>query len=361
MAYDFITSFAARENEAYAARFHEDLVGKLRALTGTTVRAAMCPGRPQDRPDASPAAEAAVMVSLCSKLYYDDCDCGRDWSTFEQRLSRTPDERRTDANAARVLVRWQPPFDPPTGLPRASVGDKGLTSLYALKGLRGIMDVSGWESADYRAALDEIAACVLAGRATGPAPLPPGEQFLPLVAFPQPRPAVRPSSIPPQARSGDQVAREPRIFISYAHEDDGVHAEQVSVFWQMLRAEGIDARLDQPAARAPQDWPQWMQNEYRKADFIVVVASPAYKRRAEGTETEGVGRGVAWEARLLRREIYEHPTTWYLRILRVILPGTRVEDLPDFLGGHDVTHYAIDPAIPTDAELLLDYLKSRKG
>ncbi|MFF3325884.1 toll/interleukin-1 receptor domain-containing protein [Streptomyces sp. NPDC002889] len=160
---------------------------------------------------------------------------------------------------------------------------------------------------------------------------------------------TRPCDVQPQP--------EVRVFISYAHEDDGgVHSEQVRTLWLLLRENGIDARLDRPAAERPQDWALWMQREYEAADFVLVVASPAYKRRAEGNEVPGVGEGVAWEARLLRDEVYRAPDGWYRRILRANLPGGSREDLPSFLGGHTVTHYAVDPLTAAGAEELLRYL-----
>ncbi|MEU8561150.1 SEFIR domain-containing protein [Streptomyces cyaneofuscatus] len=150
----------------------------------------------------------------------------------------------------------------------------------------------------------------------------------------------------------------PRVFISYAN-DDGPHTEQVRSLWQLLRENGIDARLDLPAAEQPQDWALWMQREYEQADFVLVIASQAYKRRAEGTEASGKGEGVAWEGRLLRAEVYARPDDWYSRVLRVVLPGGSRDDLPSFLGGHALTHYIVDPLTTTGAERLLRYLTNQ--
>ncbi len=149
----------------------------------------------------------------------------------------------------------------------------------------------------------------------------------------------------------------PRVFISYAHEaDGGVHAERVRALWVLLRKHGIDARLDRSAAERPQDWAAWMQREIEAADYVLTIASPAYKRRVEGWEEPGVGEGVAWEAGLIKDVVYRNPTAWYERILRVVLPEVSREDLPAFLGGHTVTHYTVDPIDSVGAEKLLRYL-----
>ena len=41
-----------------------------------------------------------------------------------------------------------------------------------------------------------------------------------------------------------------------------------------LRTQGLDARLDLPAADQPQDWSMWMLGEVKAADFVLLVASP---------------------------------------------------------------------------------------
>ena len=101
------------------------------------------------------------------------------------------------------------------------------------------------------------------------------------------------------------VARgsQARVLISYAHDDQG-HEERVRGLWVFLRACGIDARLDLAAAADRVDWAAWMTREVRDADRVLVVASPAYKRRAEGDAGPGEGRGVQWEARLIRDLFY---------------------------------------------------------
>ncbi|MFC9330601.1 TIR domain-containing protein [Kitasatospora sp. NPDC057015] len=152
----------------------------------------------------------------------------------------------------------------------------------------------------------------------------------------------------------------PRVFVSYAHEDDGgAHTGRVRELWELLRRHGVDARLDLPAAEQPRDWPVWMREQYRSADFVVVIGSPAYRRRAHGEEDPGVGHGVAWEAGYLRSEVYEHPHDWHRRILKVLLPGGDPADFPDFLGGRTVTHYPLAALDGAGIERLLRYLTGK--
>lgn len=174
-----------------------------------------------------------------------------------------------------------------------------------------------------------------------------------------PRPRLRPgeSATPAEVLALFGLRVPPRVFISYAHEDDGgVHIGRVRTLWRLLLRLGIDARLDLPAGEEPQDWALWTHEQYRSADYVLVVASPAYKRRAEGTEAPGTGGGVIWEARLIRSEIYARPDDWYRRILRVVLPGGSLDDLPDYLGGRTTTYYTVDPLTAPGAEKLVRYL-----
>src|SRR5207249_4138694 len=81
----------------------------------------------------------------------------------------------------------------------------------------------------------------------------------------------------------DLETRAPvRVFISYAHDSDA-HREAVRDLWLLLRRCGIDARIDRTAAEEPQDWGLWVLEQDREADFWLVIASSAYRRRAEGT------------------------------------------------------------------------------
>lgn len=149
-----------------------------------------------------------------------------------------------------------------------------------------------------------------------------------------------------------------RVFISYAHEpdDDGLHERRVRRLWQFLRAQGVDARLDLPAADQPQDWAVWMLGEVKAAEFVLVVASPAYRRRAEGEEPPDRGRGARWEAGLIRDAYYADPDAARLRFLPVVLPGCHPSDIPAWMGREASTHYPVTDFTVPGAEALLRYL-----
>jgi tetratricopeptide (TPR) repeat protein len=146
-----------------------------------------------------------------------------------------------------------------------------------------------------------------------------------------------------------------RVFISYAH-DDAAHVELVRDFWLFLRSNGIDARLDLPAAEERQDWAQWMTREVRDADRIVVVASPAYRRRGEGDAGPGEGRGGQFEARLIRDRFYAGQDAGLEQVLPVVLQGGSADDLPLWVFPASTTHYTVADYTVAGAEPLLRVL-----
>jgi hypothetical protein len=74
------------------------------------------------------------------------------------------------------------------------------------------------------------------------------------------------------SEDGSEVGRPVRVFISYAHESEA-HAEAVRDLWLLLRANGVDAKLDRVAAQRRQDWSLWMMEQVREADCVLAVAS----------------------------------------------------------------------------------------
>lgn len=150
----------------------------------------------------------------------------------------------------------------------------------------------------------------------------------------------------------------PRVFVSYAH-DSAEHDEAVRGLWTLLRSQGVDARLDLPAVERRQDWPVWMLDEVRAADFVLVIASPAYRRRAEGDASADQGRGVQPEAALIREELYRDRQAGMAKFLPVLLPGCSREDIPAFLDPTTATSYRVNEMTPLGAERLLRVLAAQ--
>jgi hypothetical protein len=132
-----------------------------------------------------------------------------------------------------------------------------------------------------------------------------------------------------------------RVFVSYSH-DSTEHKAMVREFCTVLRRDaGIDVRLDQWDDDGRQDWSLWAQEQLREADFVVVIASPDYRRRAEGLAPPDEGRGAQFEATMIRDQMTKNLAEQTRRILPVVLPGWSVDEIPAFLCPYSATHYVI--------------------
>jgi hypothetical protein len=114
--------------------------------------------------------------------------------------------------------------------------------------------------------------------------------------------------------------------------------------------------LDLTAEGGRQDWPEWMTRQIRDADRILVIASPEYRRRAEGDTASDEGRGVQWEARQIRERIYGDQRAGLQIVLPVVLPGASVDDLPAWLTPRSTTHYRVEQFTNAGADRLLRVL-----
>ncbi|MEV7038743.1 TIR domain-containing protein [Amycolatopsis sp. NPDC051061] len=170
----------------------------------------------------------------------------------------------------------------------------------------------------------------------------------------EPTAAHSPSKSP--APDEEDRTRPPVVFISYAWDsDDPSHGQSVRRLWELLRSCGIDAQLDLDAAQQRQDWPLWMGRQIREADYVLVIASRAYRERAEGRSGPDQGRGVQWEARLIRDAFYadQHALN---RFIPVVFPGQSVDGVPDFLSPASSTVYTVRDFTVEGVEHLLRLL-----
>ena len=96
-----------------------------------------------------------------------------------------------------------------------------------------------------------------------------------------------------------------KIFISYSHDDDA-HRVRVLALAAKLRADSIDAEIDQYHEDTPPSsgWPRWMERQLRECDFVLAVCTPKYRKRFDDDEEPEVGFGVAWESGIIYAAIY---------------------------------------------------------
>ena len=129
------------------------------------------------------------------------------------------------------------------------------------------------------------------------------------------------------------MAAKPKvIFISYSH-DSEEHAERVRGLGASLARDGCDCRLDVHKDTG-EDWPAWMTRQLEEADFVLCVITETYERRFRDRELPDVGKGVGWEAGLIRRLLYAKKLH-NERIFPVLLESADESHVPLELQGYD--------------------------
>jgi tetratricopeptide (TPR) repeat protein len=118
----------------------------------------------------------------------------------------------------------------------------------------------------------------------------------------------------------------PRVFLSYSH-DSEVHRARVLQLANRLRAEGVDAWLDRYEQAPAKGWLRWMQRQIQTADFVLVICTETYRRRFDGEEESGVGKGVTWEGLLAAQLLYDEATV-NRKFIPVLLDDTSESAVP---------------------------------
>jgi len=118
-----------------------------------------------------------------------------------------------------------------------------------------------------------------------------------------------------------------KVFITYSH-DSEEHKTAVLKLAQQLRDDGLDCQIDQFHLGGPTEgWPRWMQRSVEEADFVLVVCTETYKRRFDGKEQPGKGKGADWEGILVLQQLYDARSI-NEKFLPVLLSGADEEVIP---------------------------------
>ena len=96
-----------------------------------------------------------------------------------------------------------------------------------------------------------------------------------------------------------------RVLVSYTQEA-AVHTERCRELADRLRGDGIEAWIDQYVPAPPEGWPRWMAQQITAAKFVLLVCTPTFRRRFEGTETPVVGKGANWEGLIVTQVLHQN-------------------------------------------------------
>ena len=131
--------------------------------------------------------------------------------------------------------------------------------------------------------------------------------------------------------------RPPKVFISFAHESDE-HDSRVLALANRLREYGIDAVTYLTVLFPPEGWALWMEKQIKEADFVLMVCTETYRRRAEGEEEPGKGGGVKWESLLIRNLLHQAGGV-NAKFIPVLFDPADAKHIP--LRFYDYTHFTI--------------------
>ena len=137
-----------------------------------------------------------------------------------------------------------------------------------------------------------------------------------------------------QGQAETAAPRHKRAFVSYSHDSDE-HVHEIAIMAQRLRGEGIDAWIDKYEQSPPEGWGLWCYKQIEQADFVLVVCTETYTRRAMREEAIGVGRGVTWESTIITNEIYEE-ARGQSKFAPVVTSPADTENVPFFLKGYSI-------------------------
>jgi tetratricopeptide (TPR) repeat protein len=123
------------------------------------------------------------------------------------------------------------------------------------------------------------------------------------------------------------MPKSTKTFISYSH-DSQQHSQRVLALANQLRAQGVDAEIDQYETRPPQGWPRWCEEQLRpdNSEFVLVICTETYLKRIEGRVSADEGRGVFWEGDIIYNYIYDQKSKG--RFLPVIFDRKDDEFIP---------------------------------
>lgn len=149
--------------------------------------------------------------------------------------------------------------------------------------------------------------------------------------------------VPIRASGNDhrvQPIPSPTALITWSHTEAGwaleqqdARRDQVARLAAALRGMGIDVELDLYHYDDGPDWSRWGPRAVRDSDYVLVVATSAWRIRWEGRGDPRIGTGAAAETDVLRTLYAENRDIFHRKVRLVFLPGDDPTQIPDGLSG----------------------------
>lgn len=116
-----------------------------------------------------------------------------------------------------------------------------------------------------------------------------------------------------------------KVFFSYSWDSD-IHIDWVRKFAERLEADGIDVNLDQWGLSPGQPLTQFMETSIRENDYVLIICTPAYKKKSD--DRDG---GVGYEGHIISAELLYKKN--YLKFIPILRSGSWEEAAPSYCLG----------------------------
>ena len=128
----------------------------------------------------------------------------------------------------------------------------------------------------------------------------------------------------PGSENNSVQRKPPKVFISYAWEDDT--RKWAREFASRLRADGVEAILDQWATVPGDQLPQFMEKSVRASDFVLVICTPKYKRKCNSRYG-----GVGYEGDVITNELLIKRN--HRKFIPILFKGKWLSAAPSWVAG----------------------------
>lgn len=125
-----------------------------------------------------------------------------------------------------------------------------------------------------------------------------------------------------------QTEKRPLVFISYSWDDKMHEAWVLRLASDLCSKYGVDVILDKWEIKLGKHLPDFMATSVRKADRVICVLTPNYKKKSDG-----LTGGVGVEYSIISAEIQKNIRTE--KFIPLFKSGNIKEDIPTFLEGRD--------------------------
>jgi TIR domain-containing protein len=138
-----------------------------------------------------------------------------------------------------------------------------------------------------------------------------------------------------QANQSGSANPVPSVFISYSWDDDA-HRDWVGTLAERLRADGVNVSIDRWFAVPGDQLPAFMERAIQDNQYVVIICTPRYKRRANAREG-----GVGYEGDIMTAEVMTRQN--HRKFIPVLRNGTTQDAIPTWLSGKYFIDLAGEP------------------